>query len=53
MEYNVACSAERVKKKGTTPQSTPSIGLMFDLNNYLLFAQFKYSEKIYIHITKL
>ena len=52
MEYNVACSAERMKKNEKTLQSTPSIGLAFDLNNYLLFAQFKYSEKNYIHITK-
>jgi hypothetical protein len=52
VEYNVACSAERMKKTETTTQSTLSIGLVFDLNNYLLFAQFNYSEKIYIHITK-
>ena len=51
-EYNVVCSAERMKKKATPPQSTPSRGLGVDLNNCLLFAQFNYSEKIYIHITK-
>ena len=51
-EYNVAYSAERLKKKKATRQSTPSRGLGVDLNNCILFAQLNYSEKIYIHIYK-
>ena len=41
-----------LKKKKATHQSTPNRRSGVDLNNCLLFAQFNYSEKIYIHITK-
>ena len=50
-EYNVVYSVERLKKKKAAHQSTPNRRSGVDLNNCLLFAQFNYSEKIYIHIT--